>query len=66
MGKWKISKRTEKWENGKDLIFPFVCLVGGVEKCEGEKLFCLVGEKKWEDKKCSSYKLTILSLLYNI
>ena len=36
----------EKWENRKDLIFPHVCLVGGVEKWEGEKLFCLVGEKK--------------------
>ena len=38
----------EKWENRKDLIFPHVCLVGGVEKWEGEKLFCLVGEKKRE------------------
>ena len=30
----------------KDLVFPHVCLVGEVEKEEGGKLFCLVGEKK--------------------
>ena len=35
----------EKWNDRKDLIFPHVCLVGRVEKWEGEKLFCLVGEK---------------------
>ena len=36
----------EKWENGKYLVFPLVCLVGGVEKWENGKLFCLVGYKK--------------------
>ena len=36
----------EKWEDRKDLVFPHVCLVGGVEKWEGEKFFCLAGEKK--------------------
>ena len=36
----------EKWKDGKYLVFPLVCLVGRVEKCEDEKLFCLVGEKK--------------------
>ena len=36
----------DKWEDRKDLIFPHVCLVGGVEKQEGGKLFYLVGEKK--------------------
>ena len=36
----------EKWEDGKYLVFPLVCLVGGVEKWEGGKLFYLVGEKK--------------------
>ena len=36
----------EKWEDRKDLVFPHVCLVGWVEKWEGGKLFCLVGEKK--------------------
>ena len=36
----------EKWEDEKYLVFPLVCLVGEVEKWEGGKLFCLVGEKK--------------------
>ena len=40
-----------------------MCLVGGVEKWVGGKHFCLVGEK-WEDGKCSLYKLTIMSLLH--
>ena len=35
----------EKWEDRKDLVFPPVCLVGGVEKWEGGKLFCLIREK---------------------
>ena len=33
----------EKWEDRKDLVFPYVCLVGGVEKQKDEKL--------WEDGK---------------
>ena len=37
----------EKWEDIKYLVFPRVCLVGGVEKWEGRKLFYLV-EKKSE------------------
>ena len=37
--------KIEKWEDGKYLVFPLVCLVGGVKKWEGGKLFCLVGEK---------------------
>ena len=50
MEEWKSERienggRMEKWENGKYLVFPLMCLVGGVEKCENEKLFCLVGEK---------------------
>ena len=36
----------EKREDRKDLVFSYVCLVGEVEKWEGGKLFCLVGEKK--------------------
>ena len=36
----------EKWEDRKDLISPYVCLVGGVEKQEGGKLFYLVEKKK--------------------
>ena len=43
MEKWKDGKL---WEDGKYLVFPLVCLVGVVEKWEGEKLFYLVGEKK--------------------
>ena len=35
----------EKEENRKDLVFPFAYLVGGVEKWEGEIIFCLVEEK---------------------
>ena len=46
MEEWK-SKRMEKWEDRKYLVFPHVCLVGRVEKCESGKLFCLV-EKKSE------------------
>ena len=42
MEEWK-SGRMEMWEDGKYLVFPLVCLVGGVEKWEGGKLFCLVG-----------------------
>ena len=37
--------RMENWENRKVLIFPHMCLVGGVEMWEGGKLFCLVREK---------------------
>ena len=36
----------EKWENGKYLVFPLICLVGGVKKWKDGKLFYLVGEKK--------------------
>ena len=35
----------ENWEDRKVLVFSHVCLVGGVEKWEGRKLFYLVGEK---------------------
>ena len=45
MGGWKISGRMEKWEDKKYLAFPRVCLVGGMEKWEGGKLFCLVEKK---------------------
>ena len=41
---WK-SGRMEKWKDKKDLVFPHMYLVGGVEKWEGGKLFCLVREK---------------------
>ena len=39
-------RRIEKWEDGKYLVFPLVCLVRGVKKWEGGKLFCSVGKKK--------------------
>ena len=50
MEKWKSRRmknceKMEKWENRKYLVFLLVCLVGGVEKWEGGKLFCLIGEK---------------------
>ena len=35
----------EKWEDRKNLVVPCVCFVGGVEKWEGEKFFCLVKKK---------------------
>ena len=35
----------KKWENKKDLIFSYMCLVGSVKKLEGEKLFYLVKKK---------------------
>ena len=37
----------EMRKDEKYLVFPHMCLVGGMEKWEGEKLFCLV-EKKSE------------------
>ena len=47
---WKSGRmenygRMEKWKDRKYLVFPLVYLVRGVEKWEGGKLFCLVGEK---------------------
>ena len=47
---WKSEKiknygRIENWEDIKYLVFSLICLVGDVEKWEGGKLFCLVGEK---------------------
>ena len=51
MEEWKSRRmencgRMEKWEDRKYLVFPLVCLVGGVKKWEGGKLFYLVEEKK--------------------
>ena len=54
----------EKWKDGKYLVFPLACLVGGVEKWEGGKLFCLV-KKKSEKIENVVYILTIIPLLYN-
>ena len=45
---WKISRRIEKWKDRKYLVFPRVCLVEGMEKWKGGKLFCLAEKKKSE------------------
>ena len=42
-----------------------MCLVGGVEKWKSEKTFLFGLREKWKNGKCSLYKLTIMSLLYN-
>ena len=42
----RLVRGLEKWEDRKDLVFSHVCLVGEVEKWEGGKKICLVGEKK--------------------
>ena len=41
----KNCERIEKWGDGKYLVFPRVCLVGGMEKWKDEKLFYLVKKK---------------------
>ena len=51
MEEWKSGRmencgKMEKWEDEKYLVFPLMCLVGGAEKWEGGKFFCLVGERK--------------------
>ena len=71
MEEWKSGRmencgKMEKWEDGKYLVFPLMCLVRGVEKWEDKKLFCFVGEKKGKDGKCNLYKLTIKPLLHNM
>ena len=50
MEEWK-SRRMEKWNDGKYLVFPRVCLVGEMEKWEDEKLFYLVEKKSGRIKK---------------
>ena len=42
---WKKSRMMEKCEDRKYLVFPHVCLVGGMEKWESGKLFYLVEKK---------------------
>ena len=41
----------EKWEDRKDLVFPHVCLVGGVEKWEGVNFFV------WLERKRGGWKM---------
>ena len=45
-GRMENCGKMEKWEDGKYLVFPLMCLVRRAEKWEAEKLFCLVGERK--------------------
>ena len=42
----------EKWEDGKYLVFPLMCLVGGVEKWDDGKLFCF-----WLERKRKGWKM---------
>ena len=44
-GRMENYGRMENWEDRKVFVFPHVCLVGGVEKWKGGKLFYLVEEK---------------------
>ena len=53
----------KKWENIKYLIFPFVCLVEGMEKWKSGKLGW---REKRKDGKCNLYELTIIPLLHNM
>ena len=51
MEEWKSGRmgncgKMEKWEDGKYLVFPLMCLVRRAEKWEARKIFCLVGERK--------------------
>ena len=59
MGGWKSvgGWKSERMEN--IIVFLLMCLVGGVEKWEDRKLFCLVREKKGNDEKCNFCKLII-------
>ena len=41
-------------------------VVGGMEKIGGWKTLLFGWKEKWEDRKCSLYKLTIIQLLHNM
>ena len=43
-------EKMEKWEDGKYLVFPLVCLVGGVKKwkCGNVENSFVWLERKWE------------------
>ena len=62
MGEWKISERMENWDDRKVLVFPYVCLVGGMKKWGGGvwKTLLFGWREKWEDEKCNLYELTIM------
>ena len=52
----------EKLEDRKDLVFPHLCLVGGVEKWRDVKLFCLVEIKNERMK--NKVDINLLLCLY--
>ena len=59
-----------QWEDRKvrgQKRFGFLSCVFGWRcgKAGGQKTFLFGWREKWEDGKCSLYKLTIISLLYN-
>ena len=46
VGRMKKCEDGKLWKDEKYLVFPLMCLVGGVENWEDGKFFYLVGEKK--------------------
>ena len=44
-GRMENCERMEMWEDGEYLVFPLVCLVGGVEKWEGGNSFVWLERK---------------------
>lgn len=61
----KNEKEIEKWEGRRD--FNFLSWTYGIwfgsAKVEGWKTVLFGWEEKWDDKKCSLYKFTLLLLL---
>ena len=65
VGGWKIVEGWKSRRMENILVFTLMCLVGGVEKWEDRKLFCLIGEKNGKDGKYNLCKLIIIPLLHN-
>ena len=72
---WLVEQKRGRMENqweerkvGGQKRFGFPSCVFGWKgrKVGGWKTFLFGQREKWEDEKCSLYKLTIMSLLYNI
>ena len=66
MEEWKCRRMENCGRMENILVFPIMCLVGGVEKWEDRKLFCLIGEKNGKDGKYNLCKLIIIPLLHNM
>ena len=66
MEEWKYRRIENCGRMENILVFPLMCLVGGVEKWEDRKLFCLIGEKNGKDGKYNLYKLIIIPLLHTM